>query len=308
MKANTPSSRRVNLTILMAVLAVSFSAPLIKQGLNWGAPPAIIAFYRLLFSTLLLLPGVLRNRRSAAQELSALTGKDRGVLVLAGVFLALHFICWIYSLSMTSTFAATVIVCMQPLFTLIGGFMLFREKPNKASYIGIVVCIAGAVVIAVGSAASEEGNTLGDILALLGALFASAYFLCNKHLRPKLALGTHTCCVYGICAVVLFFTALFSGNALFAYPPKLYLLFAGLAVVCTLMGHSVLNWALKYAKAAYVSVALLGEPVGASVWAYFLFQEVPGTAALIGGCVIILGIVLFTLTENARTPVPDNEL
>ena len=66
-----------------------------------------------------------------------------------------------------------------------------------------------------------------------------------------------------------------------------------MAVFCTLLGHSVFSWGLKYLPASFVSTAKLLEPVFASVWGLLLFRERPTLPVLAGGAVVILGIVLY---------------
>ena len=74
-------------------------------------------------------------------------------------------------------------------------------------------------------------------------------------------------------------------------------LFLALALVCTLGGHLVYNWSLRYLDAAVVSVSFLGEPVLASGLAWlFLGQPVHPLTAL-GGAVVLAGIYLV-----ARSP------
>ena len=185
----------------------------------------------------------------------------------------------------------------QPLFALAGGCLFLGERPQKASLWGIVLSTLGTVVIACGG--SMDGASLwGCLLSVLGALFAACYLLCNKALRGRVSLTPHTFCVYGLCTLLLMGAALFSGASLFAYPFKAYGIFVLLAVVCTLGGHSVCNWALKYTQASTVSVALLGEPVGAALLSWLLFGEWPAARVLIGGLLILLGVLWFSTRQG----------
>lgn len=284
-----------NLALLFAVCCISFAGPLIKVALLFAMPPVAVAFYRLFFSTALLSAPNAKQKGFASFK--NLTDKDKCLLAVSGVCLALHFFCWISSLTIISTFASTVIVCTQPVFVMLGAFIFFRETPAARALPGVGLCILGTVLIAM--AGGDGGGTLwGSILALLGALFSACYFLCNKALRHVMPLTPHTFAVYGICAVCLLLLSFALRAPLFGYAWQAYAVCFGLAVLCTLGGHSVLNWALKYFKAGVVSIAQLGEPLGAALWAFLLFGEVPGMLVLIGGLIILCGVVWFAVFDQ----------
>lgn len=283
-----------NLALLFAVCCISFAGPLIKVALLFAMTPVAVAFFRLAFSTALLAPPNARQRGLAA--VSRLSSRQKVLVVCSGVCLALHFFCWISSLSIISTFASTVIVCTQPVFVMAGAFLFFGEKPALIALPGAALCVVGTVLVAL-SGGLEGGSVWGCVLALLGALFASCYFLCNKALRDALPLTPHTFAVYGVCTVCLLALSLALRAPLFGCPWQAYLACVGLAVLCTLGGHSVLNWALKYFKAGVVSIAQLGEPLGAALWAFLFFGETPSALMLLGG-VILAGVVWFALFDQ----------
>ena len=75
-----------------------------------------------------------------------------------------------------------------------------------------------------------------------------------------------------------------------------------MAVFCNLLGHSVFSWGLKYLPPSFVSTVKLLEPVFASVWAVFLFRELPEVPVLLGGFVVLAGIALYCrITEEKAT-------
>jgi drug/metabolite transporter (DMT)-like permease len=119
--------------------------------------------------------------------------------------------------------------------------------------------------------------------------------------------------VYGMAAVSLLALALgahfltptgldtpLRSNPFWGYPPITYLWFALLALVPQLLGHSTFNWALGYLSAAYVSITLLGEPIGSTILAYFLLGEKPTTVKIIGAILILFGIYTASRRESTR--------
>lgn len=133
---------------------------------------------------------------------------------------------------------------------------------------------------------------LGNALALLGAFMAAGYMLVGRQVRPVLSLFSYTFWVYSIAAVVLIGFVAISGLPVTGYLPQTYLLFGLLALIPQVIGHSSFNWALKYLPATYVSLALLGEPVGTTILAVLFLQEIPGVIELAGGVMILTGIFL----------------
>jgi drug/metabolite transporter (DMT)-like permease len=138
---------------------------------------------------------------------------------------------------------------------------------------------------------------LGDLLALAGAMFAAAYVIIGRKLRVNITLLSYIFLVYGAAAILLVILMLFTGGSAFGYPPITYLWFLLLALIPQLLGHSSFNWALKYVSAAYVSITLLGEPIGATILAYFLLDEAPTTVKVFGAILILTGIFIASRVE-----------
>ncbi|MHB1119648.1 MAG: DMT family transporter, partial [Bellilinea sp.] len=121
---------------------------------------------------------------------------------------------------------------------------------------------------------------------------AAGYMLVGRQVRPVLSLISYTFWVYSISAAALLFLIAFSGQPMTGYSTKTYLWFALLALIPQVIGHSSFNWALKYLPAAFVSLALLGEPVGTTILAVIFLREDPGAMEIIGGAMILSGIFL----------------
>ena len=290
-----PETPAVNpyLAVLLAVVATAFSSIFTKLA---SAPPNVIAFYRLTFSVLLLAPLVLNS--AGLRELRRISGRDLAMATLAGVFLALHFALWIASLALTSVASSTVLVTMQPLFVVTGGFFFFKEKIPLRGLAGGAVALSGSVIIGLGDFQAGGQALWGDILAFSGAFMVAIYILIGRSLRSRLSLFPYVFLVYGTSALFLLLINLAGRTPLYPYPGMDWVWFLALAVVPTILGHTVFNWALRYVKAAVVSVSILGEPVGATLMAYFIFKEDPGLLQITGGLAIIAGLCVFILASR----------
>jgi drug/metabolite transporter (DMT)-like permease len=282
--------------LVLGVLAVSISAPLIRLA---DAPPLAVAFYRNLFAAAVLLPIVAARHR---HEVRALGRGDAGGLVLAGALLALHFATWIPSVTLTTVAASTVLVTTQSVWAAAGSRLFFGERIPGPAIAGIAVALAGSVVISGADFAVSAQAFVGDLLALAGAVTAAGYLLVGSRLRRRLSLPTYAGIVYATCAALLLPAILLTGTPLAGFEPKVWLMFGLLALGPQILGHTVFNYLLREVDATIVAVAIMGEPVGASLLALVLFGEVPTVAALLGGALILVGIYV-AVTAQARRPV-----
>lgn len=273
--------------LFIATLAVSTSAILVKLS---DAPASIIATYRLLFTILFMLPFVIWKHLG---EIRFISLRDWCFSSLAGVFLAMHFILWFESLNYTSVASSVVLVTLQPLFSFVGAYVFFKERVTPAGIAGGLLAIAGSVFI--GWSDFRIGGTalFGDILALLGAATVTGYWLFGQSVRKRLSLMMYTFVVYTISTIVLLMYDIALGFDLFPYSGQDWLVFIGLAIFPTLLGHTVFNWTIKWLSANTISMAILGEPIGAAILAYCILGEKVTAAQAIGTAVILCGIYLF---------------
>lgn len=277
------------IVLAIGVGAVSFSAILVR----WTpAPPAAIAFWRLLFTCLMLLPLALARPQNLA-----ISRRDLALCGMGGVFLAFHFLSWFTSLGLTSISSSTLLVNTHPLVVVAAGWLLFGERFRTRALAGAAVALAGTVLLGWADLQLEGHALAGDLLAALGALMVAGYFLIGRHVRARVAIAPYAVLVYGISTLVLLAWNLATATPLWGYRPLDWLAFAALALISTVFGHTFLNWALKHLPAGAVSVSTLGEPVLASLLAIPLLGEVPGPWQLAGGFLVLAGIWRFLHTS-----------
>jgi drug/metabolite transporter (DMT)-like permease len=259
------------------------------------APPLVIAAYRLTLATLILLLLALPKTIRESRRLSR-----REILpsLAAGLFLCFHFAFWITSLQYTSVASSVIFVTTNPIFVAIASSFILRERISPFLYLSILVAVVGGIVIGWGDLGKGQDQLYGDFLSLLGAVMATGYLLVGRRVRQKVSLTTYITLVYGVAAFFLILLALLKGDPLFGYAPKEYILFLLLAVGPQLIGHSSLNWALRFFSATLVAVFILGEPIGAAILAYFILGENPGLSLIWGGALVLAGIYLSAREER----------
>lgn len=288
----------------VAIVAISTGAILVRLS---DAPSTVAAFYRVLFTTLPLAPIAVWRYRD---EFGRIDSRDLLFATLAGVALALHFAAWFESLEWTSVAASVTLVQSQPLFVALGAWLLLRERLTSQMVLGIIVAVCGMAAMSLGDLLGGvlvgPDPLLGNSLALFGAVMAAGYVLAGRSLRQRISLVPYVVIVYSVCTVTLLAIALTQGDQLVAYPAREWLIFLGLALGPGLLGHTVINWALKYLESSVVSVSMLGEPVGATLLALVFLAEVPTAYTIAGGVVVLAGIALTTVERSGSTTSTEN--
>jgi drug/metabolite transporter (DMT)-like permease len=296
------------LVLALGVLAVSTSSIFIRYAQEY-APSLVIAAWRLTLATVILAPLALTRRRD---ELRSLTRAQAGLMLFSGFFLALHFASWITSLAYTTVASSVVFVDTVPLWVALFSPLALGERVSRPVKTGMWLAFAGGVLVALSDACAWNGSRLvcpplgefvrgrafiGDLLALGGAIAAAVYLILGRKARANLSLLAYIFVVYGAAAVVLVFFMLAAGQPALGYPPAAYGWFLVLAVVPQLLGHSSYNWALGYLPAAFVSITLLGEPIGSTLLAIVFLGEIPSGLKIFGGAIILAGIYLASRRE-----------
>ncbi len=290
--------------LLAAVLAMSWGGPLVRYA---TAPPLAVAAWRVAFSVLFI--AVIVTLRDRGKAIRALTRPDWALAATAGVFLGAHFWSWIASLSYTTVASSVVLVSTQPVFVALLSVALLKEKPSARQWAGITVAVVGAGVIGWGNFAGGPERLLGDLLAVAGAVFVSIYYVIGRSLRQRLELWSYIAVVYGVAAGVLMAATIMHPSVdAVGYPGTDWLVFLALAAGPMMIGHTGVNYALRFLPAYVANLALLGEPIGATLLAWWLpgIQERPSVQLVLGGALVLVGIGMGFLrrARESERPVP----
>lgn len=279
----------VYIGLFLAVLAVSWSSIFIR----WcgDTSPLIISFYRMFWSAL-LFGIVVRVRSSASPFLSPLSWRERWLILLAGILLALHFVTWIFSLQLTTIAHSLVILSSQPVFALVLSPLILKEKGGWRAVFAVIITVIGVLLIGWQDFGFEIEHLWGDLLSLASALFVTLYIFIARYLRGRIELLPYLMMVYGSAALTLMVIGFFGDYPIINYPFKIHFLMLLLALVPTGIGHSLLNWSARRIEVYKVNVASLGELVLASIMAYIFFGEQPFGVFYVGAGMILIGILL----------------
>jgi len=287
---------RGHLILIFATLILSQAGNVIRFA---ETHPVTVAFYRLLFASLIILPFSLSSFRSGLKYLDK---KTMIRLILMGLFFALHFFLWIKSIQITKVAHAAICFALNPAFIALGAVFFLKEKINRGTIIGIFLGLIGIVTISLGDLSFNDltnQNFIGDLLSILAAISFAIYFLIGKTMRLNLDNRLVMSIVYLTGAVFSLILISLMELPLSGFTSKTWIALFILAIFQTILGHASIIYVLKFFKASFVSTFLLIEPLFAGIVAFFLFAEKITLAASIGYLLICLGII-FLFEQDIR--------
>ncbi|KWX80068.1 multidrug transporter [Paenibacillus riograndensis] len=283
----------VPLLMVVGIVAISFSAIFIK----WSeAPASVQGMYRLLFTSLLMLPFA----RPYSGAAFALRRKDWMMLGASGALLALHFLLWMGSLKYTSVASSTMIMALEPVFIMLGAYILYKDRSTGAAILGLAIAIFGVVLIGWGDIGLSSDNLKGDLLSVGGTVAVAGHLLIGQKLVARMPSYLYSLIVFITAAVVFAIYNLLAGIPFLDYPPREWGIFVLLAVVPTVFGHILFNWLLQFTSATTVSMNILGEPVGASILAFLLLGEQLTGLQWTGGVLVLGGLAVYLLSGRKK--------
>ncbi len=279
----------------LAVVALAFSSIFVTKLERLEVPPLAIAFYRMAIAAVILLPASLASKW---KEIASLARNDLSLLVLGGFCLAIHFGAWITSLEYVPIATSIVLVNSHPLFVVIASYFFLGERPPRRGLVGTAIGLAGMAIMSHDAFGNIQLALKGDGLAVLGALAVVGYFIVGRKARARISLLGYVTPLYAMCSLLLLFWVLILRLPLGPYSASAWWYLTALAIVPTIIGHTVFNWTLKHVRPTAISLAFLGEPVAASLLALIFFAQRPPLATFVGGALVLTGIYLATSRDR----------
>lgn len=321
MSRQRPQGIVLGLVLGLAVMAVSTAAILVRWATLWAASLEIESSYtkgigfsfflaagRLGIAALLLLPQFIKAtapvlaslwQRSPCSNIPKpnspppLAISAYGWGVMAGFCLAAHFGLWFSSLNYTSIVASTTLVTTTPIWTALIQYLWQGKRLTWGTMCGITVACGGGLLIGLGEKAGDLAPQplLGNGLALLAAWAVSFYFISGEQAQAQgLSIRHYTAIANTSAALILLPLPPLLGISYGGWPGEIYGVLLLLALIPQLIGHTSLNWAIRWLAPTWVTLAVLAEPIAASALAFWVFGERPGLVLVLGGALILLGV------------------
>ncbi|MFP7168634.1 DMT family transporter [Terribacillus sp. 7520-G] len=286
--------------LLISIIAISFAAIFVK----WSdAPATILSMNRMYLACLLLAPIVWMKRK----EFKKIGRREALAFVLSGACLAAHFALWFSSLKLTTVASSTIILSLQPIVAMIGGFLLYKERASRAVIITIGISIIGVVMVGWGDLGLDDPSALiGDLLSFLCVIAVVGYLLIGQNNVRKVSHWVYSFCVFLSAGVWLNIYNLAAGVPISGYGFDEWKIFLLLAVFPTL-AHVIFNMLLNHVNTTTISMSVLGEPVGATLLAVWLLGEKIAPLQIVGGVIALMGVLLFLIRQSSEYRVLEAE-
>lgn len=282
-------NNRIYLILAFGLLGVSFGAPLARFLPELAA--LTIAFWRMAgASALLWSHGIVEKQEPLGRS-------KFPAIIVAGIFLALHFAFFYSAVKLTSIASATLFATLAPIFTLVYERFVLKHKLPMGALIGLCIAISGAVIVQGTEFAWGSEATRGNLYALASSAVMSVVLIIGQRVRSEITNIMYTRWLYLFAALTLALI-IFSMwiDVRFQLADTKWLL--GLVILPTLIGHNSMSYAVKYLRPTIVGSMPFGEPILASILALIFFGEVVGLNVIIGGAITLSGLVLLTLKRD----------
>jgi drug/metabolite transporter (DMT)-like permease len=280
------SKYRIYSLLLAAILVVSTSAIFIRWAEDVSSP--VLAFYRLIISGLILLSfNFIKGKKTSQKQF-----QWHWHYILAGIFLALHFITWIGALKLTTIANAIFLGTTHPFFAVVLSIVFLKESPKGNTIPVFLLCLIGIYLMVSNDIGISTDNVTGDTYAILSALFFASYLLIVRLHRDKIQIVAYLGSVYTIAAIVCLIFVLIRGDAFTGFADRSWLMIILLALGPSLTGHSMLNWISRHLQIYKVNLAMLLEPVLATIAGMMIFLEFPGPYFYVGAALIFIALII----------------
>lgn len=270
--------------LLIALVAVAHAAIFVRMA---EADPLVIAAYRMLIASAVLLPVAVL---SSWAEMCGLSRRQLALMGVGALFLALHFGTWIEGVQRTSIANSVVLVTLTPVWLALWALLVSRRSPGMRMWSAVALAVCGSAIMAWGSLQVGLQTLLGDGLALVGGLFFAAFFIVAEDVRRSVGLLTFVALVYAGAAILLWVPVSGMGLAVAGFSAETYFALVALGLVSQVIGHSGFNWAVRAISPMFLALLLLAEPILSAAFGWVYFREGFGWETVIGG-VLILGAI-----------------
>ena len=282
---------KITILLIIALLSVSTS-PIVARYLK-DVPAVSISFWRMFIGSLLLWFYSVVYKQGKINN-----NKNYSKTILAGILLGLHFALFFGAIKLTLISNATFLGTLAPLFTLILEILILKRKFNSNILFGLGLSLIGAYVIFGNQFDLSEKYVMGNFLAIICSLCLALCFMIAEKVRENENTIVYTRLLYFSAAITLMCIAIIGDIPLFGFAFNEYLALIFLGIVPTIIGHNAIYYSVKYVSPTIVSAFPLGEPIIATILAYFIFGELISFNIYIGGCLTFIGLILITIKKK----------
>ena len=296
-----PSMAVIYAVLIFGMVASTFHAPLFRIGLahNTGMTSENMSVYRMFFAWVgvAVMCAIKKDYR---QEIVKICKNPRVFIILAlmGIFKASSLLIWAYCLdSQTPVFVLNMISNTQPLFIMLGSYLMFKERTGPKAMLGVFICLFGVGIISISSFSGGTISLWAVFVMFCSAILMALYLLFCKLVQQDVSFWPMLFIAYIFSTLEMMACCVLSGSPFGPITMEGWLIFLVMGIWCTLLGHSCGVWAVKYISPVKSSIFNLFGPVVSAVVCYFLLGEIPSIMVLIGGALVLVGLCVYNLAK-----------
>jgi drug/metabolite transporter (DMT)-like permease len=290
--------------ILLLIFGVFTAATAVIMIKHSTVDPVLLASYRLLVAGVLLLPLFMMDLRRHRRRFQ---WRQLRLAILPGVLLGLHFITWIIGARLTTAANSSLIVNMVPVVMPFLLVLLVRERLTRGELAGTGIAMLGLGLLAGSDLNLSREFFLGDVMCFVSMLFYALYMALARRNRTLPSLWLYVVPLYLIGGASCLGVAIARGSALPGIGSgKNLALIIGLAVVPTIMGHSIFNYSMKHLRGQVVSLLGLGQFIFAAALGVVLLSppEIPHWSFYPAAVLVVAGAAIALRSYPSPPPTP----
>ena len=286
-------NKKITILLIIALLSVSTS-PIVGRALT-GVGAISISFWRMFIAALFLWAFSSIKKQGRMKVKSNINRT-----IYAGILLGIHFALFFEAIKITKIANATFLGTLAPFFTLLVELFILKRHYNNKVLLGLFFTLLGSLVILGYQFDLESKYTIGNLYAILCSISIAAALMIGEKVRENENTIVYTRSLYLSAAGTLLIISFFANENLVHYNLNEFLGLIFLGLVPTIFGHNSIYYAIRYVSPTIVAAFPLGEPIIATIFAYFIFSEAITLNIFLGGFITFLGLILISRYKKIK--------
>jgi drug/metabolite transporter (DMT)-like permease len=275
--------------------AVAPFAALVAGAVAMGASPIFVRladvgpFASAFWRVLLALPLLYAWMRLADGKEAAGASFSRAA-ILSGLAFSGDLFFWHLAIVHTSVANATFFATTAPIWVVLFGWLLFRQRVSSGVLAGLGLCLIGGTALLAQSLEVKPAGALGDAYGIATGVFFGLYFLAVQAARKTASAARLTFQATSITAVVLFVVAFAAEPTMLPHTMRGVAALVAMAWISHCGGQGLLSIALGRLPAAFSSLVIFFEAIAAAGLGALVLGEPVTLVQGLGGLAILAGI------------------
>ncbi|MEC4891959.1 MAG: EamA family transporter [Oscillatoria sp. PMC 1051.18] len=199
---------------------------------------------------------------------------------------------WAWSLTQTSVANSALMHNLTPLFTTLGGWLVFQTRFERRFLLGTSIALIGTITLSINDIQLDVHKIQGDLLALASAVFFAMQLMGTERLGTRVSSLKILFWASLTGVAINLVVTLILGERLFPVSFHGWLAVAALAIVGQLLALGLIAYSASQLSASLVALVLLLDPVLSAIAAWFAFRETLNLWNAIAFGIVLLGVYL----------------